>query len=53
MSMHMPAALDQAAKTVPEAHPASPGWVETALAVLFAASAVLLVSFVAAVSGLV
>jgi len=36
-----------------EARPGSTGWVETMLAVLFAASAVLFVSFVAAVTGLV
>jgi len=53
MSMDMPATLHRAAKTASEAQPASTGWVETALAVMFAASAVLFVSFVAAVTGLV
>ena len=54
MSIKMPAALDhEAAKAASEVRLASTGWVDTMLAVLFAASAVLFVSFVAAVTGLV
>ena len=54
MSINMPAALDhEAAPAASEARAVSTGWVDTMLAVLFAASAVLFVSFVAAVTGLV
>jgi hypothetical protein len=45
MSIDMPAAL--------EARPTPTTWLETALAVVFAASAVLLVSFVAVVTGVI
>jgi hypothetical protein len=48
MSIDMPATLDgEKTRSMPGA------WVEPALAVLFAVSAVLFVSFVAVVSGLV
>jgi hypothetical protein len=49
MSIDMPAAFDD--ETVKTARPTA--WVETALTVLFAASAVLFVSFVAVVTGIV
>lgn len=54
MSMDMPAAFeDESVKTAPGAPSTPAAWVETALAVLFAASAVLFVSFVAVVTGIV
>jgi hypothetical protein len=49
MSIDMPAALDDEA--LKAAKPTA--WVETALTVLFTASAVLFVSFVAVVTGIV
>jgi hypothetical protein len=54
MSVDMFAVLDgEVPKTAPEA-PSKPAvWVETALTVLFTASAVLFVSFVAVVTGIV
>ncbi len=52
MSINMPATLD--GETIqPAPAKRSTAWVETALAVLFAASAVLFVSFVAVVTGIV
>jgi hypothetical protein len=56
MSIDIPAARDdEAVKFAPAAEaPAKPtAWVETALTVLFAASAVLFASFVAVVTGIV
>jgi hypothetical protein len=54
MSTDMPAALvDEPAETVAEAPPAANEWAETALTVLFTAAAVLFVSFLAVVTGLV
>jgi hypothetical protein len=54
MSIDMPAALDdEAARTTPEARSATTAWLETALTVLFTASAVLFVSFIAVVTGIV
>ena len=54
MSTDMPAALvDEPAETVAEALPATNEWAETALTVLFTAAAVLFVSFLAVVTGLV
>ena len=54
MSTDVPAALaDQPAETVVEVPSAAGEWVETALTVLFTAAAVLFVSFVAVVTGLV
>ncbi|HUC51533.1 MAG TPA: hypothetical protein VMA30_19295 [Xanthobacteraceae bacterium] len=44
---------DHAAEAIVEAQAAKGRWAETALAVLFAATAVLFVSFVAVVAGLV
>jgi hypothetical protein len=44
---------DQPAEELAEAKPASSEWAETALAVLFTATAVLFVSFIAVVTGLV
>lgn len=54
MSTDLPAALvDQPAETVFEAASATNEWTETALTVLFTAAAVLFVSFIAVVTGLV
>ena len=54
MSTDMPAALvDQPAEAAPRPQPATSEWAETALTVLFTAAAVLFVSFVAVVTGLV
>jgi hypothetical protein len=54
MSTDLPAALvDQPAETVVEAASATNEWTETALTVLFTAAAVLFVSFIAVVTGLV
>jgi hypothetical protein len=54
MSTDMPAALvDEPAETAAEAPPAANEWAETALTVLFTAAAVLFVSFLAVVTGLV
>jgi hypothetical protein len=54
MSIDMPAALDdEAIQTAPEARSATTAWLETALTVLFTASAVLFVSFIAVVTGIV
>jgi hypothetical protein len=44
---------DQPAEDLVEAGPASSEWAETALTVLFAATAVLFVSFVAVVTGII
>jgi len=53
-STDMPAALvEQPAEAVAEAQPARSEWAETALMVLFTAAAILFVSFVAVVTGLV
>ena len=50
----MPAALpSQPAETVAEEQSAGSEWAETALTVLFTAAAVLFVSFIAVVTGLV
>jgi hypothetical protein len=50
----MPAALvEQPAKAVAQAQSAGSGWAETALTLLFTAAAILFVSFVAVVTGLV
>jgi hypothetical protein len=56
MSIDMPAAFDDEAVKIASATeaPSKPtAWVETALTVLFAASAVLFASFVAVVTGIV
>ncbi len=54
MSIDMPAALEnETAKAEAEAQSATSPWVETALTVLFTAAAVLIVSFIAVVTGLV
>jgi hypothetical protein len=54
MSTNISAPLvDQAADAVAETRPVAGGWVETALTVIFIAVAVLFVSFVAVVSGIV
>jgi hypothetical protein len=54
MSIDMPAALDdEAVQTASEAHSATTAWLETTLTVLFTASAVLFVSFIAVVTGIV
>jgi hypothetical protein len=54
MSIDMPAALEnEAATTEAEAQAGTSAWVETALTVLFTAAAVLFVSFIAVVTGLV
>jgi hypothetical protein len=54
MSIDMPAALDdEVVQTAPEARSATTAWLETALTVLFTASAVLFVSFIAVVTGIV
>ena len=53
-STDMPAALiEQPAQAVAQAQSAKNDWAETALTLLFAAAAVLFVSFVAVVTGLV
>ncbi len=53
-STDMPAALiEQPAEAVVAAQPAKSDWAETALTLLFAAAAILFVSFVAVVTGLV
>jgi len=54
MPADIPAALDdQPAETEVETKAAASAWAETALTVLFTAAAVLFVSFLAVVSGLV
>ena len=54
MSIDMPAALEnEMAKTGAEAESATNAWVETTLTVLFTAAAVLFISFIAVVTGLV
>jgi hypothetical protein len=54
MSTNVPAALvDEPVGTAAEAPPATNEWAETALTVLFTAAAVLFVSFLAVVTGLV
>jgi hypothetical protein len=54
MSIDMPVALEnEAAHTEAETHRGPGAWTETALTVLFAAAAVLFVSFVAVVTGIV
>lgn len=54
MSIDTPAVFaDDAAKTVAEAHLRPNAWLETTLTVLFTAVAVLFVSFVAVVAGIV
>jgi hypothetical protein len=55
MPSDVPTALaDQPAEAVAETEPAATGdWVETALTVLFTAAAVMFVSFLAVVTGLV
>ncbi len=53
MPTDMPAALaSEPVETGTEAQPATSEWIETALAVLFAATAVLFVSFFAVMTGL-
>ena len=53
-STDMPAALiEQPAEAVVAAQTAKNDWAETALSLLFAAAAILFVSFVAVVTGLV
>lgn len=53
-STDMPAALiKQPAHAVDQAQSAKGDWAETALTILFAAAAILFVSFVAVVTGLV
>ncbi|HUI12671.1 MAG TPA: hypothetical protein VL048_04280 [Xanthobacteraceae bacterium] len=53
-STDMPAALiEQPAQAAVQAQSAKSNWAETALTLLFAASAILFVSFVAVVTGLV
>jgi hypothetical protein len=44
---------DQPAEDLVEAQPASSEWAETALTVLFTATAVLFVSFIAVVTGII
>jgi hypothetical protein len=44
---------DHPAEELVEAQPASSGWAETALTVLFTVTAVLFVSFIAVVAGIV
>ena len=54
MSIDAPAALDsEPAETAAKAGQTASGWVETTLTVMFAAAAVLFVSFLAVVTGLV
>ena len=54
MSIDTPAALEgEAVKIAPEAPSKPTAWVETALTVLFAASAIAFVSFIAVVTGVV
>jgi hypothetical protein len=53
-STDMPAALEeQPAQASAQVQPARSAWAETALTALFAAAAILFVSFVAVVTGLV
>jgi len=51
-STDVPAALDQAAETSIEARSRTGEWIETTLTVMFAAVAILLVSFLAVVTNL-
>jgi hypothetical protein len=54
MSTELPVALPrEATETTAEAQPAAKQWIETAVAVLFTAAAVLVVSFLAVMTGLV
>jgi hypothetical protein len=54
MSTDMPAALaSEAAEATAESQSAPAAWIETALTVVFTAAAVLFVSFLAVVTGLV
>ncbi len=54
MPTHLPAAVaSDVAETTFESSAATAEWVETALTVVFAAAAVLFVSFLAVVTGLV
>ena len=53
MSIEFPAALVHGvAETASEAEPAASQWIETAVAVTFAASAVLFVSYIAVMTSL-
>jgi hypothetical protein len=53
MATDMPAALiDEPAQPVAETAAPTPAWAETALTALFAAAAVLFISFVAVITGL-
>jgi hypothetical protein len=53
MSTELPVALVEAPDAAPELKPKSSAWLETAVAVLFAAMAVMFVSFVAVMTGIV
>jgi hypothetical protein len=54
MSIEVPAAFGaDAAKTSYDVQPRATAWLETGLTALFAAATVLLVSFIAVISGLV
>ena len=54
MSTDMPAALgDEPAEAAIETAPVAGAWAETALTVMFTAAAVLFVSFIAVVTGLI
>jgi hypothetical protein len=53
MSIELPVTLKKAPTIAFEAKPMSSAWFETAIAVLFTATAVLFVSFVAVMTGIV
>jgi hypothetical protein len=53
MSTDIPAALDESVDAMAETPSATSEWAETALTMLFTAVAVLFVSFIAIVTGLV
>ncbi len=53
MSIEMPVALVEAPNAGFEAKPASSAWFETAITVVFTATAVLFASFVAVMTGIV
>jgi hypothetical protein len=53
MSTELPFALVKAPDAALEVKPKSSAWLETAVAVLFAATAILFVSFVAVMTGIV
>jgi hypothetical protein len=53
MSTELPVAFVREAETAAEIQPATIAWIETAVAMVFTAAAVLFVSLVAVVTGLV